>query len=167
MLEQLLEKLNAAVAEHNAEVDECVATGELTEATAAGLRWLTPITRDTVQSVKSHGEWPAALLNIVNEMHTPIHAREVIKLAKSAKAPTTITQELCRGAARSKGAKDDNYAHPVFIKTIQAAHLFARAEQAPPAPPESTQAQAPAPPEVAVPAPPDNAPTIEPAAAEV
>jgi hypothetical protein len=166
MLEQLLEKLNAAVAEHNAEVDECVATGELTEATAAGLRWLTPITRDTVQSVKSHGEWPAALLNIVNEMHTPIHAREVIKLAKSAKAPTTITQELCRGAARSKGAKDDNYAHPVFIKTIQAAHLFARAE--PPALPTPTPAAAP-PEEVAAPAaePTDEAQAIEPPAAEV
>ena len=131
MLEQLLEKINAAISAHNAEVDESVATGELTEAEASSLRWLTPVTRETVRDVMSHGEWPAALLNIVDEVHTPIHAREIIKLAKSAKAPTTITQELCRGAGRAKGAKDDNYAHPVFIKAIQAAHLVARAELTP------------------------------------
>lgn len=131
MLESYLERLNAAVAEHNAEVNDAVESTLLTPAEAAALLWKKPITAETVRNVDAWNEWPVALLNIVDGVHTTMHSKEMMKLAKSVKEPTTITRELCQGAARSKGAKDADWEHPLMLKLIQAAHLLARADAGP------------------------------------
>lgn len=137
MLETYLQRLNARVQAHNKEIDELVELTLLTEEEAAGLRWLKPITRETVHDAEHWKHWPPALLNIVDgpeSVHAEVNPREIIRLAKSVKNPTQITRDLCKGAARSKGATDPDWPHNVHQKLIQVAHLYARAEM-PPAPP--------------------------------
>lgn len=128
MLDIYLEKLNAAVASHNAEVEDLLERQQIGEAEAIGLRWTKPVTRQTVHDAEYASGWPDALLNIVGDLHTEISAYELHQLAKSVKRPTLITRDLCKGSGAAKGAKDPDYPHPVHIKLIHAAHLFARAE---------------------------------------
>ena len=121
MLEDLLAKLNGAIASHNREVDDCIESGLHTEESAAGLRWNRQLTAKCV----FESNWPAALMNIVGDIMTPVDAPTVVRLAKSVKVPTEITRDLCKGAAQSRGMID-SADPPVLVKLIQLAHLFAR-----------------------------------------
>lgn len=117
-LSTLLTRLNKEIDTFNRELAEAVECGDVDEDTAGVLRVMPGSA--TVELVQADS-WPITFTRAVKQHLTEEHPREIIRLAKSVKQPTKITRELCHGSAKAKGI------YPVLVKTVDLAHLHARA----------------------------------------
>ncbi len=117
-LSALLDRLNKEIDSFNQELVEAVETGEIDDDTANVLR-VKPGSA-TVELVYADS-WPLTITRALDSHLSQEHPREIIRMAKSVKQPTKITRDLQHGSVKAKGFK------PVLVKTLDLAHLHARA----------------------------------------
>lgn len=114
----LLTLLNTEIDRYNADLAEAVEAGEVDADTAAVLK--VQAGSATVAMVIAEDR-PEAFMRAVEACVSEERPQEIMRLAKSCHEPTATTKAIHRGCGNAKGM------YPVLVRTIDLAHLMARA----------------------------------------
>lgn len=128
LLDELIEKLNAAVEAHNSRVSEAFDVGEITEQERDGL--LVPDGSVTVEVVKQGpGRWSHSLRLAVHQIIGNYDPAEVVRMCDASPVQTETIRHLKIGSKRSVGYQPgDMHGMPVGIRLMDMAHLVAQSD---------------------------------------